>query len=74
MLGGADNDILVGEGGKDRFGLPTVEIGNDVLFGGAGNDLFRTNPGVDVCDGGAGGDVFEDGGAPGQCENLNSIP
>jgi Ca2+-binding RTX toxin-like protein len=52
--GGAENDVLRGEGGNDNLkgggGQDTLEggDGNDVLDGGAGADILKGNAGEDV--------------------------
>lgn len=68
LIGGRDDDTLVGDGGIDDGGALATPIigddvllgadGNDTLFGGQGDDALIGGRGVDSLSGGEGADVF----------------
>ena len=69
LIGTAEDDVLVGEGGDDFIsGLDGSDIligqgGNDEIFGGNGDDFIDAGGGNDVVDGGNSGDDRIIGGA-----------
>lgn len=66
MFGGAGNDTLNGDEGKERlFGGAGDDVfgqlgkgGDDVLYGGAGNDQLSTGDGDSILEGGTGNDTI----------------
>lgn len=65
--GGADNDLIFGEGGEDSLiggtGNDTIDggLGNDTIIAGAGNDSAEGGEGQDLIVGGGDNDVLSGG-------------
>jgi len=55
LTGGAENDLIFGEGGADRI---QGGGGDDVLYGGTGIDILEGGPGADILIGGSGEDTY----------------